>query len=128
MSDDRQTDLSLNPKIVQEVLAGFIADETRRTGLKRVVVGVSGGVDSALAASLACHALGPTGVIGVLMPHEQSDESRGHFDAPHPTHDLHRIIINELHRRDFTAIRQPADEAEVNDTVESVGFDLSFPS
>jgi site-specific DNA-methyltransferase (adenine-specific)/adenine-specific DNA-methyltransferase len=33
-------------------------------------------------------------------------------------------IIHELHRRDFTAIRQPADEAEVNDTVESVGFDF----
>jgi site-specific DNA-methyltransferase (adenine-specific)/adenine-specific DNA-methyltransferase len=33
-------------------------------------------------------------------------------------------IINELHRRDFTAIRQPADESEVNDTVESVGFDF----
>jgi site-specific DNA-methyltransferase (adenine-specific)/adenine-specific DNA-methyltransferase len=33
-------------------------------------------------------------------------------------------IINELHRRDFTAIRQPVDEGEVNDTVESVGFDF----
>jgi site-specific DNA-methyltransferase (adenine-specific)/adenine-specific DNA-methyltransferase len=33
-------------------------------------------------------------------------------------------IINELHRRDFTAIRQPADEDEVNDTVEAVGFDF----
>ncbi len=33
-------------------------------------------------------------------------------------------IINELHRRDFTAIRQPADETEVNATVESVGFDF----
>lgn len=33
-------------------------------------------------------------------------------------------IINELHRRQFTAIRQPADEMAVNDTVESVGFDF----
>ncbi len=33
-------------------------------------------------------------------------------------------IINELHQRDFTAIRQPANETEVNDTVESVGFDF----
>jgi len=33
-------------------------------------------------------------------------------------------IINELHRRDFTAIRQPVDEDEVNDTVEAVGFDF----
>ena len=33
-------------------------------------------------------------------------------------------IIHELHRRDFSALRQPADEAEVNATVDSVGFDF----
>ncbi|CAB3395105.1 Site-specific DNA-methyltransferase (Adenine-specific)/adenine-specific DNA-methyltransferase (fragment) [Kyrpidia spormannii] len=33
-------------------------------------------------------------------------------------------IINELHSRDFTAIMQPIDEAEVNSTVEAVGFDF----
>lgn len=33
-------------------------------------------------------------------------------------------IINELHSRDFEAITQPVDEAQVNDTVQSVGFDF----
>lgn len=33
-------------------------------------------------------------------------------------------IIHELHRREFTALRQPADEMAVNDTVEAVGFDF----
>jgi len=33
-------------------------------------------------------------------------------------------IINELHQKDFQAIRQPADEMDVNDTVEAVGFDF----
>lgn len=33
-------------------------------------------------------------------------------------------IIHELHRREFTALRQPADELAVNDTVEAVGFDF----
>ena len=33
-------------------------------------------------------------------------------------------IINELHRRDFTALVQPVDETEVNATVEAVGFDF----
>lgn len=33
-------------------------------------------------------------------------------------------IIHELHRRDFTALRQPSDELAVNDTVEAVGFDF----
>jgi site-specific DNA-methyltransferase (adenine-specific)/adenine-specific DNA-methyltransferase len=33
-------------------------------------------------------------------------------------------IINELHQREFTALRQPSDEMAVNETVESVGFDF----
>jgi site-specific DNA-methyltransferase (adenine-specific)/adenine-specific DNA-methyltransferase len=33
-------------------------------------------------------------------------------------------IIHELHRREFTALKQPSDELAVNDTVEAVGFDF----
>ena len=33
-------------------------------------------------------------------------------------------IIHELHSREFTALKQPADELAVNDTVEAVGFDF----
>jgi len=33
-------------------------------------------------------------------------------------------IINELHSRDFEAIKQPIDESQVNDTVDAVGFDF----
>lgn len=33
-------------------------------------------------------------------------------------------IIHELHRREFTALKQPADEMAVNDTVDAVGFDF----
>tara|TARA_B100000315_G_C14590687_1_gene595574 strand:- start:2722 stop:3264 length:543 start_codon:yes stop_codon:yes gene_type:complete len=33
-------------------------------------------------------------------------------------------IINELHKRDFEAIKQPIDESQVNDTVDAVGFDF----
>ncbi len=33
-------------------------------------------------------------------------------------------IINELHSRDFEAITQPVDEAEINTTVEAIGFDF----
>ena len=36
-------------------------------------------------------------------------------------------IINELHHREFTALRQPTDETAVNDTVEAVGFDFIQP-
>ena len=33
-------------------------------------------------------------------------------------------IINELHQREFTALKQPEDEFAVNDTVDAVGFDF----
>ena len=33
-------------------------------------------------------------------------------------------IIHELHRREFTALKQPSDEMAVNDSVEAVGFDF----
>ena len=33
-------------------------------------------------------------------------------------------LINELHHRAFTALKQPSDEMAVNDTVEAVGFDF----
>jgi DNA modification methylase len=33
-------------------------------------------------------------------------------------------LINELHNREFTALRQPSDEMAVNDTIEAVGFDF----
>ena len=69
------SDLTVNTALVEEILTGFIADETRRTGRKRVVVGLSGGVDSALSACLARRALGRAGVVAVLMPHKASHPS-----------------------------------------------------
>jgi NAD+ synthase/NAD+ synthase (glutamine-hydrolysing) len=43
-------------------------DYTRKCGFKSVVLGLSGGIDSALTAAIAAEALGPSGVLGVLMP------------------------------------------------------------
>jgi len=44
------------------------ATNARKNGFKRVVIGLSGGIDSALTACLAVEALGPDNVIGVTMP------------------------------------------------------------
>ena len=43
-------------------------DYMRKQGFHKVVIGMSGGVDSALTAAIACDALGPENVIGVRMP------------------------------------------------------------
>ncbi len=45
-----------------------IRDYCRKTGQRRVVLGLSGGIDSALIAALAADALGPEAVTGLLMP------------------------------------------------------------
>ncbi|MGH7764725.1 MAG: NAD+ synthase [Candidatus Dormibacteraceae bacterium] len=43
-------------------------DYIRKQGFQKVVIGMSGGVDSALTAAIACDGLGPENVIGVRMP------------------------------------------------------------
>src|SRR6267143_1383543 len=59
--------LAINPALVERILIGFIQDEVRKVGFQRVVIGLSGGVDSSLAATLAARALGPANVKGLLM-------------------------------------------------------------
>jgi NAD+ synthase len=66
-------ELDLDLPAVTEVLVEFIRRETRKAGLPRLVVGLSGGVDSAVAATLACRALPPCAVTCVRMPYRTSD-------------------------------------------------------
>src|SRR5574341_2642682 len=65
-------DLRLPCETVQQILTGFIDNEVRKAGFARVVVGLSGGVASSLAAFLAAEALGPHNVWGIQMPYRAS--------------------------------------------------------
>lgn len=49
-----------------------IADYLRKTGFKKALVGLSGGIDSSVTATLAAAALGPENVLGVSMPSRYS--------------------------------------------------------
>ncbi|GAA3236687.1 hypothetical protein GCM10020256_55530 [Streptomyces thermocoprophilus] len=50
----------------------------RKNGFRSVLIGLSGGIDSALVAAIACDAVGPENVYGVSMPSKYSSEhSRG---------------------------------------------------
>jgi len=51
-----------------------VRDYVRRNACSQVVIGLSGGIDSALVAALACEALGADQVLGVLMPSRYSSE------------------------------------------------------
>ncbi len=65
-------DLTLNPDLAQKILTGFIRSEIRRFGFQHAVIGLSGGVDSALSCYLAAEALGPQNVLAVCMPYRSS--------------------------------------------------------
>ena len=61
-----------NVSLMRRILVAFIRNEVRKVGLERVVVGLSGGVDSSLSAMLAAEALGPDQVLGIMMPYKNS--------------------------------------------------------
>jgi NAD+ synthase len=71
-------DLSLNTSIVRKLLVDFVRDETRNAGFGRAVIGLSGGVDSAVVAFIAAEALGPENVLGVSMPYRTSSPRSQH--------------------------------------------------
>ena len=52
-----------------------LADYTRKCGFTQVVLGLSGGIDSALVAAVAAGALGPENVLGIAMPTRYSSAS-----------------------------------------------------
>jgi NAD+ synthase (glutamine-hydrolysing) len=65
--------LELDLPLVEEALVRFIREEVVvRRGFERVVIGVSGGVDSAVSLYLACKALGASNVFGFRMPYRTS--------------------------------------------------------
>jgi len=69
----RSEDLSLNVDHVRRLLVDFVCDESRNAGFPKGVVGLSGGVDSAVAAGIAAEALGRENVLGVMMPYRTSN-------------------------------------------------------
>jgi NAD+ synthase len=64
--------LVINTDLARKILTSFLREEITRTGITHAVVGLSGGVDSALSCYLAAEALGPANVVAVRMPYQQS--------------------------------------------------------
>jgi NAD+ synthetase len=64
--------LDINAPLVEQWLVQFIRDEMARRGFTKAVIGLSGGVDSAVTTYLAARALGPANVLAVRMPYKAS--------------------------------------------------------
>ena len=73
-SSKGQVNLKLNSGVVNELLVKFIHDEVTNAGFSKAILGLSGGVDSALVAFLTAAALGKDNVLAVLMPYKTSSE------------------------------------------------------
>ncbi len=65
-------DLTINTDLARTILCGFLRTEIHRVGLQHAVVGLSGGLDSALSCFLAAEALGAENVLAVRMPYRSS--------------------------------------------------------
>jgi len=79
--------LTLDCAREQERITRFVRRYLAGAGYSRLVVGVSGGIDSSLVASLSVAAVGPENVMGMILPYETSN----------PKSEAHaRLLIEQL--------------------------------
>ncbi|MCY3779653.1 MAG: NAD+ synthase [Chloroflexi bacterium] len=64
--------LKINTELGARILTGFIRDSITKAGMSRAVIGLSGGIDSAVSAYLSARALGPANVLALRMPYQTS--------------------------------------------------------
>src|SRR5512133_2894570 len=93
-------DLTINTDVAHRILTGFIKSEVTRVGFSKAVIGLSGGIDSALSFALAVEALGNENVLAVRMPYKSSSaDSLEHaemlieqFEAPSETLEITNMV------------------------------------
>jgi NAD+ synthase len=64
--------LALNMDHVRSLLVQFVRDQVHHAGFTKAVIGLSGGIDSAVSTFIAAEALGAHNVLAVLMPYRTS--------------------------------------------------------
>ncbi len=98
-------------------------DYLRKTGFRKVVVGLSGGIDSALTATIARDAAGPENVIGVSMPSRYSSpgsETDARVLAERLGIAFHRISIEEMFSASLATLAAPFEGLPADVTEENI--------
>jgi NAD+ synthase len=71
-------ELAIDTDVARRIIGEFIRAQLSQAGFGKLLLGLSGGIDSALVAYLAAEAIGPENLLAVLMPYKTSSpESRG---------------------------------------------------
>lgn len=65
-------ELWIDTDVARRVIGGFIRSQLGQAGFERCVLGLSGGIDSALVAFLVTEAIGADGLLAVLLPYRTS--------------------------------------------------------
>jgi NAD+ synthase len=68
-------ELAIDTDVARRVIDEFIRTQLRQAGFERLVLGLSGGIDSALVAFLAAESIGAERLLCVLMPYRTSSEA-----------------------------------------------------
>jgi NAD+ synthase (glutamine-hydrolysing) len=108
---------------VHEALVLGLRDYLGKCGFAKAVVGLSGGVDSAVTCCLASQALGPENVLGVLMPSPYT--SRPSIDdslilAKNLGVETRLIPITPIYQSYRQALQEPLDLGEIEVTLENI--------
>jgi len=86
---------------IHDALVMGIQDYFRKSGFSKAVLGLSGGIDSAIVCALACRALGPENVMAVLMPSKYSSD--------HSIKDALDLVENFGCKHEIIPIKEAAD-------------------
>ena len=79
-----------------------LADYCQKSGIEKIVLGMSGGIDSAVCAAIACDAVGPENVLGLAMPSRHSSDHSiedAKATAEALGMELQTLPINDIHSR-----------------------------
>ncbi len=97
-SEDKEQAKEKFPLIHDAIVLG-IKDYFGKLGFKKAILGLSGGLDSALTTVLACRALGPENVLAVLMPSKYSSD--------HSVNDSLELVKNLGCQHKIISIQEP---------------------
>ena len=65
-------ELAIDTEVARRVIAEFIRGQLEQAGFERLVLGLSGGIDSAVVAYLVCEAIGADRLLAVMLPYRTS--------------------------------------------------------